>query len=283
MCIIVAKPSNTDMPSEETLMNCFLSNPDGAGFMWADGKSVNIRKGFMEWEDFIEALDEEIPEYRRKETALVMHFRIATHGKVQPMCCHPFPISSKLEDLQKTECRARFGVAHNGVIQGRTTNDKRSDTMDFIVKVMAPLMKMNPGFMHNDHALDLLEGACGSKLAILDNSGELVTIGAFIEQDGVLYSNTSYLPVMSRYSSYASLFDACDTGYYGDAGYGELDSLIEALPYRACKLCDNAANCVYWQPECKSEREAEEASDYYSEEEWEEWEKRNDYLVALDD
>ena len=49
MCIIVAKEIGIEMPSMETLERCFQANPDGAGFMWADGKMVHIRKGFMEY------------------------------------------------------------------------------------------------------------------------------------------------------------------------------------------------------------------------------------------
>lgn len=273
MCIIVAKPMGVEMPDEETLMTCFFANPDGAGFMWADGKTVRIRKGFMEWEDFADALAEEIPESKRKELAIVMHFRIATHGKVQPMCCHPFPISSDEKELQALRIESRFGIAHNGVISGRITNDKRSDTMDFIARVVTPLMKMNPSFMRNDHALDLLEGACGSKLAIMDNSGDLVTVGEFIEDEGVLYSNTSYLTFTSRYSTYGSLF----TGSEYESAYGSYHELVQSLPYHACELCDNAGNCVYWEPECTSARMAEEACAYYNDEVWEE---DGEYLVS---
>ena len=267
MCIIVAKPMDVAMPDTDTLFSCFESNPDGAGFMWADGKSVHIRKGFMTWEDFEEALDAEIPGQKRKELAIVMHFRIATHGKVQPMCCHPFPVSSSLEDLQRTRCESRFGIAHNGIIQGRTTNDKRSDTMDFVMKVVAPLAKMNANFMRNSHALDLLEGACGSKLAILENSGELVTVGDFVEDEGILYSNTSYLTWSKRYSSYGSLFSG--SGY--TEAYGEyLDDFIDMLPWMACKECANAEFCAMDYPECESENIAHKMSAYMNgwDDEW---------------
>ena len=280
MCIIVAKPMNIEMPDEETLLECFLSNPDGAGFMWADGKQVRIRKGFMEWEDFMEALDEELPEPMRKDVALVMHFRIATHGKVQPMCCHPFPISSDESELQATRIDARFGIAHNGVIHGRRTNDKRSDTMDFIAEVVAPLMKMNPNFMKNSHAMDLLEGACKSKLAIMDNSGDLVTVGDFIEDDGVLYSNTTYLKTMSRWSYYGSLFD----GPEYEAAYGDYyDELIDKLPWTPCKMCSNAVSCCMGYPECESERMADQACAYYNDEDAGEWDvyEDEDVLVTL--
>ena len=276
MCIIVAKPMGVEMPDENTLFECFTSNPDGAGFMWADGKTVHIRKGFMEWEDFADALNDEIPERHRKDTTIVLHFRIATHGKVQPMCCHPFPISSSEKDLQKLQFESRFGIAHNGIISGRTTNDKRSDTMDFIMKVVAPLAKMNPSFMHNSHALDLLDGACGSKLAIIDNAGDLATVGEFIEDDGVLYSNTSYLTTYSRWSSYGSLF----TGKEYEEKYGIVTDLTDSLPWAACQDCPNAEYCAMDYPECESEQIARKMLVYL--EGWDEAWDDDDVLVTLD-
>ena len=257
MCIIVAVPRNADMPTIETMKECFRSNPDGAGFMYADGKRVRIRKGFMTFESFIDALDaEEIPD----GSALVMHFRITTSGKTQPKCCHPFPVSSSKEDLQALSTDSRWGVAHNGVISGRTTYDGWSDTMDFIAEVVAPLARMNPSFMHSDDALELLQGACMSKLAILDNAGDLALVGEFIEDNGVFYSNKSYLPVVYNWSSYndwwAKSFDA-KTEY---AEWDDLDELMDALPHVACQECPMAEDCARYGAdygyECGSEFEA---------------------------
>jgi len=263
MCIIVAVPRDVDAPSVETLETCFRSNPDGAGFMWADGKRVRIRKGFMTFEEFINAVDEEcIP----KGSALVMHFRIATHGKVQPCCCHPFPVSSEPEDLRATAIDARFGVAHNGVISGRKTNESWSDSMDFICDVIAPLSRICPGFINNSNAQELLEGACQSKLAIMDNAGDLMLVGGFHEDGGVFYSNTSYLPVAYNWSSYRSVWDGWDS-YYGKAAndkHADIEKLIEMLPYDACSVCDLAGDCAMWEPECTSEEMALEACSYYS-------------------
>lgn len=284
MCIIVAKEIGIEMPSMETLERCFQANPDGAGFMWADGKMVHIRKGFMEYEDFVDALDSEIPEAERRDTAIVMHFRIATHGKVQPGCCHPFPLTDDKKQMAATSTKSRFGVAHNGIIHGRMTNDNWSDSMDFIAYVMTPLMKMNPSFMFNDHALDLLEGACDSKLAIMENSGEIATVGKFYEDDGVLYSNTSYVRSLWNYTSYESLwttprlsygYDYDDDDDYGssyvsnyggnaydkyyEAAYGDkLDDLIAHLPFECCQDCYCNEECALTQPCCVNEDDAYE-------------------------
>ena len=261
MCIIVAVPANTPMPTADTIRECFISNPDGAGFMYADGKSVHIRKGFMEFADFMEALESEnIP----TDSAVVMHFRIATHGKVQPSCCHPFPVSSDKEDLKATKISARWGVAHNGIIHGRSTSNDWSDSMDFIHGVIVPLARMNPAFIHSDDAIEMLENACNSKLAILDNAGDLALVGDFIEDEGVFYSNTTYLPIRSNWSSYGDWWSRSTDATYYDEPWDDVEKLLAKLPYEACQLCDNCESCAWWEVECSSRAMAVKACAYYS-------------------
>ena len=144
MCIIVAKPKNVTMPSMETLRNCFDNNHDGAGYMRANGETVTIKKGFMTWGEFEDAIAHEgdLTAY-----AVVMHFRIATHGKVQPSCCHPFPVTGEWGRLRSTECRDTLCAAHNGVIRGMETSDDVSDTMAYIANVLHPLRRIIPSFI----------------------------------------------------------------------------------------------------------------------------------------
>lgn len=266
MCIIVAVPANVQMPSDDVLKECFRSNPDGAGFMFADGKRVKIRKGFMKWEDFVAALDAEQPP---KNSGLVMHFRIATHGKVQPSCCHPFPVSAERDDLKATSIDCRWGVAHNGIISGRNTNTEWSDSMDFIHSVIVPLARMNPSFIHSSDAIELLEGACDSKLAIMDNAGDIALVGNFIEDDGVFYSNSSYLPLTSNWSSYQAWWrDYNFGGTFGkkedEAEWDDIDKLVAELPWKACQLCEQQEECAYIGEQCESEYMAVKACAYYS-------------------
>ena len=118
MCIIVAKPAGKKLPSKQTLMNCYANNPDGAGFMYADGKTVHIDKGFFDFTDFYDAL---LSIKDITNTSIVMHFRISTAGSINEACCHPFPVSSNLADLSATEIDNRVCVAHNGIIKNVTT------------------------------------------------------------------------------------------------------------------------------------------------------------------
>ena len=64
------------------------------GFMIFDdakGK-VHIRKGFMDFESFWNAV-KDLPTDKDR----VFHFRIATSGKISPECCHPFVLSDNLD------------------------------------------------------------------------------------------------------------------------------------------------------------------------------------------
>lgn len=55
-----------------------------------------------------------------------------------------------------------------------------------------PLSRTLPSIIYNDDALDAVEATLGSRMALLDGLGELVTLGELNEVGGVLYSNTSY-------------------------------------------------------------------------------------------
>ena len=141
MCVIVVKKQDKKFPGVETLKNCWNKNPDGAGFMFAKDGLVHIRKGFMDWASFWSELTE-CRDLYGDLIPYVVHFRIATHGKVSPQCCHPFPLSNSLDDMRVLEFDTPTGIAHNGVIPNRTTNDSVSDTMDYISSFVYPLSEI---------------------------------------------------------------------------------------------------------------------------------------------
>lgn len=189
MCIIVAKPKGKNLPAYDTLRNCWRNNSDGAGIMWAVDGKVHWVKGLMTWEDFVDeiySLDERLP--------IVMHFRITTSGGTCPECTHPFPVSSNGKKLKKLRGKCNIAMAHNGIIDGMKTDDKAhiSDTMAFVMKVVSPMRALCPDFTSNDDALTLLENVADSKLCFLEGTGDITTLGNFIEDCGCLYSNSSY-------------------------------------------------------------------------------------------
>lgn len=208
MCIAIYKPMGVEFPYKRTLKRCFMKNPDGAGFMVANGSVVEIHKGFMGFRSFWRALRSARIVYG-DDVAYVMHFRISTQGGVRQDGCHPFPLSKDMGDLRKLDTYSDIGVAHNGVIDlctdwsstyssyyTRYGSAKKqvdySDTMKFITEYLSLIIRDRDYYKHQD-TLDLIAKLCDSRLAILDASGHCELIGKGWEQDhGVWYSNGGY-------------------------------------------------------------------------------------------
>lgn len=213
MCVIVYKPKGQDLPSDTILKNCFSRNKDGAGFMFHSKGKVHIQKGLMDYKTFESALDKVKKTYDVRKMAMVLHFRITTQGGTNQACTHPFPLSSKMEDLRLLNCNCDIGVAHNGIISLTTTYSQvdYSDTMKFITDYLSLIIR-NKNYHKSKNTLTLIERLVGSKLAIMDGDGHVELIGNFIEENGIYYSNSSYLqPKVEPKTTYLSNY-----GY----GYG---------------------------------------------------------------
>lgn len=212
MCVIVVKPKGKELPSENTLKACWRTNPDGAGFMYNnESGTVTICKGFMNFADFYSAL-EKVNNVQKK--GVVMHFRIATSGLVDPGNCHPYPISSDEEALRSTFIDTTIGVAHNGIIatfngQSKTLND----TQMYIKNVLSDVYRNNKLFYKDDSIMKLIELSIGSKMAFLTGRGDIYTIGDFkhTDTDDCLYSNLNHKVDYVYFGNNGKLFD--DYGY----------------------------------------------------------------------
>ena len=210
MCIIAAKPAGVKMPDKDTIRRMWYANRDGAGIMYAAQGKVTIEKGFMKLTDFEAALERLSTRYELDALPLVMHFRITTHGGTKPSNCHPFPLTRSIKNLQALKAYSAMGIAHNGIIPIRPRNGI-SDTMEYIATQLAPLASALPGFTGNPYALELIENAIQSKMCFLSDKGEITTVGDFINESGVLYSNSSYKAYGHGSSCY---FWADDFVYY---------------------------------------------------------------------
>lgn len=214
MCIIAYKPSNVDFPSDTILKNCWESNPDMGGFMYALNGSVHIEKGFETWEAFKHALDK-----ARVRTGnnvpYVMHFRISTQG-YDVTCCHPFPLTSKMKNFRKMNYVTNIGVAHNGIL--RITSDGAkdySDTMKFITDYLSLIIRSYKWY-EDERTKQLIENLIdGSRLAILDKTEHCELLGkGWIEDGGIWYSNSTYKT--SRYPKHLSYYnDDYDYSWWG--------------------------------------------------------------------
>ena len=229
MCIIAAKPAGVAMPSRDTIRTMWDGNRDGAGLMYLDGGKVTIEKGFMTYKSFAKKLDQLEKRLDLTKTPVVMHFRITTHGGTKPENCHPFPITDSIGALKKLTSRTDVGVAHNGIIH-IIPRSGISDTMEYIASQLAPLKRALPRFYENKNAMLLVKNAIDSKMAFLTKEGKIYTVGDFVTDNGVLYSNRSYIKSSLRYrdlgswNCYADFED--DWGDFQGIGYDDVKCLM---------------------------------------------------------
>jgi hypothetical protein len=225
MCIIVYKPAGIPIPNYNILLNCFDSNPDGVGYMYQDNNSdkVIIEKGFMSFNDLIIAIENLNSKIDITASNLVIHFRYATQGSINPANCHPFPITAKVKQLQQTTITANMAMVHNGVIPfclDYNNKNKLSDTQIFIRDYLS---KMDNSTLFNPAVLALIEESTSSKFIFMDNS-RVKILGRFIEDKGIYYSNDTYKKsrwykaskIKNKISMY-SITDYCI--YCGQYGY----------------------------------------------------------------
>ena len=211
MCIAVHVPADIEI-SEDILRECFRSNPDGAGIMYTDGTNVYIQKGYMKIDEFVNAFKAVPSKFERS-----FHCRIATSGKVEEGCTHPFPIVADMKDMKNVKHVCKGAVAHNGVITWASPTKGRaewySDTMNFTSLILAPMIDK----LHDPALHELIErSATGNKFIIMTPE-KVHLLGTFIQEGGVFYSNSSFRKTVTVYSGYGDTRGCC-AGY--DRNYG---------------------------------------------------------------
>lgn len=190
MCIIAIKLKGQKMFDEQTIRTMFDNNPDGAGYMFHDGKKVVIRKGFMEVDTLLKSLSSQ----DFTNTNLVLHFRIGTSGRMDALNCHPFPVY----DTNKTYCKTDIALVHNGILRDFTPS-KKSPINDTQVFIQTMLRELKKGFQYDKGILKLIAYIIDTnKFALLDENNRVTMIGDFIEDNGYVYSNRSYLPKVQK-------------------------------------------------------------------------------------
>lgn len=188
MCIAILLPARKTI-DKKTLQICNDSNPDGFGFAYFDDeliirKEVDQRKIIKTIDKFIEIRESFI------DRPFLVHFRIATHGKISTRCCHPFRINTD----------AVF--CHNGILRyeyGVDKNSLDSDTMMFNKNILQRIDKNSLNNMINNKKSvlkDLMEGYIGSgnKMIFLNKEGNYNILNEYkgIWDKGIWYSNDSY-------------------------------------------------------------------------------------------
>ncbi len=218
MCIIAVSKRGVKQPTLEQLHTMFDSNPHGAGYMVAREGKCFIHKGLMEWRDFERAVKNE---HFTEDDPVVYHFRISTQAGVKPTMTHPFPLSKKIENCELLDVSCDVGIAHNGIIRMTSfaKETRFSDTALFITDYMRKLIRRREDIT-DDAILTMIEHLTNSKWAIMDGiTGEIVTVGQFVNDDGILFSNTSYKPASKKYTGKVKPFRFSWDDWY-DGAYG---------------------------------------------------------------
>ena len=92
------------------------ANPDGGGISWWDGERLRVFKNVdpLKVVGFIYSHWEQL-----RHAPCLIHFRLATHGAVEPRNCHPF----------RTD---RGYVAHNGIAHDYEDGPYASDSRNMV-------------------------------------------------------------------------------------------------------------------------------------------------------
>ena len=190
MCIICVSPAGVKQPNVNTLRTMFYRNPHGAGYMFARDGKVTIHKGFMDFDSFLGAVRSE---HFTKADSVVYHFRISTQAGVNAPMTHPFPLSNQPRMMRSLDLTCRYGVAHNGIIHLTSDPDNKrySDTAIFITDYLSRIIRRKTD-LKDEATLALIWKLAQSKLAIMDGDGYVATVGHFIDDHGLLFSNDSY-------------------------------------------------------------------------------------------
>lgn len=174
MCVAIVIPAGKRI-SLEQVRACHTANDDGCGLAYVKGKTVKIIKGLFKPDDFYQKYLEVADKYGDK--AMLMHFRIATMGRVADRNCHPFPICGG-------------AMIHNGSLWSGPLSNEKSDTAEF-AEMFGKMMKEK----YVSSSMDKIDKAVSyNKLAMLYGSGRYYTTNSsqWRDIDGVLFSNTSW-------------------------------------------------------------------------------------------
>lgn len=184
MCLIVAispeAPAAAIARARTRIENAWQANSDGAGFALADGRgAVLVKKGYFKRKKLLRALELALQEAQGNGSALLLHLRMATHGRRNHDNSHPHRVSSD---------PARVAMAHNGILSGYG-GAVHSDTVEFARKHLSDVA---PDVLYHPEFLGAVESAIGgmNKLAFVDARGRLAFAneGAGNWDEGVWYS-----------------------------------------------------------------------------------------------
>ena len=90
MCVIINIEKRRNIQNIKTLKEAEILNAHGGSIAWLQDGKINYQKGITAKKKFNSIIEKRLKPNNVK-TAII-HFRIASVGKVNKALCHPFPI-----------------------------------------------------------------------------------------------------------------------------------------------------------------------------------------------
>lgn len=237
MCIAILNTNGK--LSKQTFKTCWGNNPHGGGIAWSDGNKVHTFKEIKS----VSTMYTKYCELRDQfpDGNILIHFRIATHGRINETNCHPFKVSNKLAFI------------HNGMISSPTLG-KSPDFSDTYLFNQLILQKLPKNFVNNEAILSMMADFIGySKLIFLSANNDwcIVNESLGIWDGDNWFSNDSYLelpPVKNSGKGKAG------KSYYYDYSDDINDEFVyEPLPHSHCDCCQESGVTTHYIPEWNME------------------------------
>ena len=186
MCIATLQTKGTPKISNEVFETMFNNNPHGFGVSYFNKSHMNKELTILKSLNFHESLRmyNQVHAFHGKNSHIMLHFRVRTHGVSGLFNTHPFYVGNRKE----------MAFCHNGII-GNVPNHKiKSDTQVF--NDLA-LKKLPRNFIHSEKIISQLREFIGgwNKIIFLTHDNfKILNENGGIWKEGVWYSNKSFLP-----------------------------------------------------------------------------------------
>lgn len=198
MCVIIIIPKGQKL-SEGELEKAWKRNSDGSGFMYRKDGKVHYHRGYMDKDEYIEAVKPLIGKY---ET--VLHLRISTSDAVNKLQTHPYEVG----DVINQEGVTRNPVTcMNGTVKNIEVNEGCNDTMSYIIQNNALFNEFINDDVPTREKLDIIEFIkkdTSAKWCVMTPKTTYHTSG-FFKRDGVLYSNLKHRNTYKTQNTFKTL------------------------------------------------------------------------------
>lgn len=179
MCLLIELNKTTRF-SDEFLIGVYTRNSDGIGVMWAEDGSLHFRKHLPKNAKDAVAFFRDVAE--GKDCAV--HFRMKTHGDIDFLNCHPYPVFGFDEEHEHPML-----LMHNGVLStGNASDLTKSDTWHFIKDFLRPMLSLDPNIIYDEAFNAKLGKLIGSnRFAVMDYTGRIAIVN---RNQGVMYEGS---------------------------------------------------------------------------------------------